>query len=335
MNNKNNLFRRVHQPLMQHLKNKGAIGTLSSLIKSNKSFNVALLDYNTTLKIAKLQETVNHIKKGLVLLSILQMANMYDALTTDLRTDEEGKLLSRRIQRLGDDETMYYIRKLATSLINYLGKMVYSLYLDDSANYDLQNFFESSFKKANNEELANAFEKDWRFLLSSYVQYEGNFKLGKHTSVRIYPTIDLKISGLGLYQYFYKYKSVYKHYMNSLGVFRFQNSNNNNNLQREFTLKNNIIKPQYTFSNSNLASIVNKMGLSKLNNLGRSNNSVASLQHLRVSGQQVNRQVRPPPQRENTNLLKNRAQTPKPWRNNTNNNNSNNNSNSNRNNNQH
>ena len=265
------LFRMSHGPISKYLKNKGDFGSIYKISESNKSFKLAL-NNNTRNRIKPLE----HIKKGLVLLSVLTMAKMYD-----LRTGGYGGSVNG-VTRLGDDKTMKYIEKLGVALVNHIGKL---------GTMVQPRALEESFRK-HNEQLSSAFMTDFAYVMRKYKTFNGKFFLKHWRRQRQTSYRESQVSGLALYQYLYKYKNVYKQYMNSLGSLNMLN-HNNNNLKREFTLKRNYITEPFQFSNSNLDSMLMKLNMPVLGNASTTD-PVASMQAL-ISNNRPNHPNLAPP----------------------------------------
>jgi len=249
----------AQRPIFKHLKNKDDFENIYKLSETNKSFKLGL-NNNTRNRI---YNPINNIKKGLVLLSVLTMAKMYDFRTL-------YRFQRPQLFRLGDDETMKYIEKLGIALINHIGKLGAMVVANNS------QALEVSFQK-HNEQLSDAFVTDFAFVMEKYATYKGNYSF-KHHKPKWTPFRETQVSGLALYQYLYKYKNVYKQYMNSIGKLKFLNSNNNN-LKREFTLKKKYLADAYEFSNFNLNSMLVKLNMPVLGNASISD-PVASMKAL-------------------------------------------------------
>jgi hypothetical protein len=190
-----------------------------------------------------------------------------------------------QIQRLGDNETNRYIKLLITALTTYLDNFAASF----GFTYSPEN-------------------------IQLFTNWNNNF-----TTALI---SDLQVHGTAVYEYLYKYKAVYKQYMNQLGVFTILNSNDNNNLRRQFTLKPNLVKSVYNFNTNNLHALIEKVNVPILGNASTVD-TVAPLYAFNrprdptdIGGairRARNANVRRPPRRRtnNTRMLNtNRARTP-------------------------
>jgi hypothetical protein len=222
------LFLNAQDPILKHLRNTPNYETIQRLAIANKTFNGKLTIKNRQQISIKVLE--KKITKAIVLLAVLQMAYMYDLRSQGSRT-ETGYV------RLGDTDTIIYIYRLGSALINYVGIHTHTVDID----FLLRN---------KNDEFSRALLFDYKYMLKQFYDI---------MDMDHYPG---KFSGLALYKYLYKYKGVYNQYMRSINKFNFTNTNNH--MKREFTLKQAHLNNR--FSNANMNRMLNNLNMPRLTN---------------------------------------------------------------------
>jgi len=292
-----NLFQKAHQPIFQQLKSRGSIGNIYKLTHANKSFNFAL-NNNTRSKVTNIDVMIDNIKKSLVLIGVIQTAMMYS-----IRTEGTSQR-ARGIIQLSDDATDIYIVSLGMALLKYVKEL--SLEVDDPY---IQTVLTKTFLN-HNEEFGIALMEDFQTIKNRKTNF--NFKpIGQTLALTNKTPLIGTGSGLSVYKYLYKYKNVYKQYMQGINKFKF--SNHNDNLQREFTLKQaNYSNSGYNFSKRNLNSMMDKLNMPILGNASR-NDRVAPLRGIqpmsynfrtrRFNLQNESLIRQPPENRHNTGLI--------------------------------